>query len=212
MAQTSPPSTPETPRRLTSRQRRIEEQRQRIDQVRREQQRKRLVWGAVILVALAVVAALAFLLIKPPPPAQGRQVAIEGNRQHYPQGSPIQYRNRPPSSGDHYDNTSGYGVFQRDIPAGNFVHTLEHGGIVVLYNCPQGCPDVVQQLQDVYNSAPSSQAFPGTKKMAVIPYTDMDPKIAVVAWGWEDDMDTVDKDRILSFYRAHVDRGPEQAP
>jgi hypothetical protein len=42
----------------------------------------------------------------------------------------------------------------------------------------------------------------------------MDHAIDAVAWGWLDEMDQtnpVDKDRILAFYRAHVDRGPEQA-
>jgi hypothetical protein len=56
--------------------------------------------------------------------------------------------------------------------------------------------------------------FPGTRKMLVIPYQDMDHAVASVAWGWVDEMDTtapVDKDRILAFYRAHVDKGPEQA-
>jgi hypothetical protein len=47
--------------------------------------------------------------------------------------------------------------------------------------------------------------------MVVTPYTEMDHAVATVAWGWLDEMDQPDKDRILAFYRAHVDRGPEQA-
>jgi hypothetical protein len=173
-----------------------------------------MMWGAVAVALAAVLIALALIFIKPPVQAQGHQVPIEGNRQHLPQGQPIPYRNRPPSSGDHYDTPAGYGFFQREIPTGNWVHDLEHGGIVVLYRpdlCDQTCQS---QLLDVYNSAPSSQLFPGTRKMLVIPYQDMDHAIAAVAWGWVDEMDQtqpVDKDRILAFYRAHVDRGPEQA-
>jgi len=207
VTQTSPQPT----ERLTSRQRRIEEQRKKIEAARSQERHKRMVWfgGIVIIVAIAI-AGLIFLMPKPVA-AQGHQVPIEGNRQHLPQGQVIPYRNRPPSSGDHYDQPAGYGFFQRDIPTGNWVHDLEHGGIVVLYRpdlCDQACQN---QLQDTYNSAPSSTLFPGTRKMLVTPYSDMDHAIASVAWGWLDEMDAFDKDRILAFYKAHVDKGPEQA-
>ena len=163
------------------------------------------------MLVAAVLVALVVVFAPRPAAAQGRQVPIEGNRQHVAQGTVVQYRNRPPSSGDHYDTPAGYGFFQREIPTGNWVHDLEHGGIVVLYRpdlCDQACQT---QLQDTYNSAPSSQLFPGTRKMLVGPYQDMDHAVAVVAWGWIDEMDAFDKDRILAFYRAHVDKGPEQA-
>ena len=209
MTQTS--GSPQAGERLTSRQRRIEEQRRKIEVVRKEQRRKRMLVGAAVVVVAAVLIALVLFFVRPPASAQGRQVPIEGNRQHVPQGTPINYRNRPPSSGDHYDQPAGYGVSEREIATGNWVHTLEHGGIVVLYRpdlCDATC---VSQLRDTYNSAPTSALFPGIRKMVVTPYNDMDHAIAAVAWGWVDEMDQVDKDRILAFYRAHVDRGPEQA-
>ncbi len=201
----------ESTERLSSRQRRIEEQRRKIDAARALQRRKRIMWVIPIVLVAAVLVALLVVFVPRPAAAQGRQVPIEGNRQHVGQGTVVQYRNRPPSSGDHYDQPAGYGFFQREIPTGNWVHDLEHGGIVVLYRpdlCDQACQT---QLQDTYNSAPSSALFPGTRKMLVGPYQDMDHAVAVVAWGWIDDMDAFDKDRILAFYRAHVDKGPEQA-
>ena len=202
---------PQSAERLTSRQRRIEEQRKKIETARSQQRRKRVVWGAGIILVVAIAIAALVLLLPKPVAAQGHQVPIEGNRQHVAQGTVIPYRNRPPSSGDHYDQPAGYGFFQREIPTGNWVHDLEHGGIVVLYR-PDLCDDTCQsQLQDVYNSAPSSALFPGTRKMLVVPYQDMDHAIATVAWGWLDEMDQFDKDRILAFYKAHVDKGPEQA-
>jgi Protein of unknown function (DUF3105) len=201
----------QTPERLTSRQRRIEEQRRKIEAVRSQQRRQRLMWFAGIVIVVAVAIALLVIFMPRSVAAQGRQVPIEGNRQHVPQGQVVPYRNRPPSSGDHYDQPAGYGFFQREIPTGNWVHDLEHGGIVVLFRpdlCDQACQT---QLQDTYNTAPSSAVFPGTRKMLVTPYQDMDHAIAVVAWGWVDEMDAFDKDRILAFYKAHVDKGPEQA-
>jgi hypothetical protein len=206
MAQTSSEQRAE---RVTARQRRIQESRRKLAAHERSQRRRRFLWAAAIIAGVAVLVALGFLVLKPGPAALGRQVPIEGNRQHMPQGTDISYKNRPPSSGDHYDQPAGYGVFDRTLPTGNWVHSLEHGGIVVLYKpeqCDQACVNV---LKDAYNSAPSSQYFPGVHKMIVQPYEDMDTPIAVVAWGWEDDMNVPDKDRITAFYRAHVDRGPE---
>ena len=211
-SKSSPAESTTTPQRgPTARQRRIEEQRQRIEAHQKEQRRKRLsIAAGIIVVVLAIIAGFWFLMPKPVA-AQGHQVPIEGNRQHEPQGTPIQYRNRPPSSGDHYDQTAPYGVTQTPVATGNWVHNLEHGAVVVLYR-PDLCDgDCVNVLRDTYNSAPSSQLFPGYKKMIVTPYTDMDHAVATVAWGWLDEMDQPDKDRILAFYRAHVDRGPEQA-
>ncbi len=212
MAKTRPGAEPPSaePTRATARQRRIEAQRAKIDTVRREQRRRRAIWGTAILVGLAIVAAITLLLVKPPAAALGRQTPSEG-RDHVPPGTPLTYRARPPSSGTHYDQTSGYGVFEKEIEPGYWVHTLEHGGVVVLYQpdlCDQSC---VAELRSVYNAAPKSGRY-GAVKMAVIPYRDMDHKIAAVAWTWVDEVDAVDRDRILAFYREHLDRGPEDAP
>lgn len=198
---------------MTSRQRRIEEQRRKIDTLRQEQRRRRMLWVLAAVVLAAVLIALALIFVKPPVQAQGHQVPIEGNRQHVPTGQTIPYRNRPPSSGDHYDTPAGYAFYpaNREVPTGNWVHNLEHGAAVVLYR-PDLCDQTCQaQLQDVFNSAPSSSVFPGIKKLVITPYSDMDHAIAAVAWGWLDEMDAVDKDRILAFYRAHLDKGPELA-
>jgi hypothetical protein len=45
--------------------------------------------------------------------------------------------------------------------------------------------------------------------MLITPYTDMDHKIAVVAWGRLLEMDELDRDKVLKFYEAYIDRGPE---
>ena len=60
----------------------------------------------------------------------------------------VQYDHDPPTSGCHY-NIQGQapiapGVYNQEIPAEYWVHNLEHGYIVVLYNCPSGCDSDVQ--------------------------------------------------------------------
>jgi hypothetical protein len=140
----------------------------------------------------------------------GRYVPSTTSASHVRAGTDIRYSSRPPTSGRHYAQTAGYGVFERDVAAGNWVHTLEHGGIVLLYRpdlCDAACQD---GLRAIYSQAPASQSF-NVVKIAVIPYQDMDHAIAAAAWEWLDEMDSLDAARILKFYGDHLDKGPEQA-
>lgn len=211
---TSAPEAQSEPTRLTSRQRRIEEQRRKIETMRAQQQRKRLTWGGLILLALAIVVAASLFLFKPPT-ASGvslpeQQYPSEG-RDHVPPGTVVNYKSRPPSSGNHYDTPAGYQFYPRPVDTGNWIHTLEHGGVVLLWRpdlCDQAC---VTQLQQVYSAVPTDGKF-NLKKMTATSYQDMDHKIAVVAWQWVMNLDDVNQDQIIAFYREHVDRGPEDIP
>jgi hypothetical protein len=206
-----------TPR-LTSRQKRIAEQHLKIEAMRRQQRQKQLIWGGVILIMVLVVVGLVFFLrpgggttITADERSQGRFIQGTGEANHVPAGTVVQYNSRPPTSGNHYDTPSGYGVFDRAVPTGNWVHNLEHGAIVVLYRpdlCDATCTAAVK---DVYKQAPRSKQF-NNVKLVVTPYPDMDHAVAAVAWQWVDEMDTGDEGRILAFYRDHVDKGPEQVP
>ena len=178
------------------------------------------VWGGLLMALGGALVGLALLprpmlrldttlLPLPKVGVQGHAVEAEG-RDHVDIGTPIVYQNRPPSSGPHYPRTLRYGVLDRDVEPGYWVHNLEHGGIVVLYNCAEPCPALVRQLREVYAKAPPSERY-HVVKLAAVPDHDMDHQLAVVAWGYIDEMDAFDADRILAFYREHVDRGPEDA-
>ncbi|MFN8523559.1 MAG: DUF3105 domain-containing protein [Chloroflexota bacterium] len=142
-------------------------------------------------------------------PSIGRAMPLE-KAEHVPESTVIEWGSRPPTSGKHFDAWyPTYGVFEQDIPAGNWVHNLEHGAVVLLYNCPSGCADVVQQVKDLYGTLPKGRnARRGTRLLA-LPYKDMDHKLAVVAWGYLLELDEFDQDKITRFYEARIDRGPE---
>jgi hypothetical protein len=191
---------------MTSRQRRIEEQRRKIEAVHAQQRRKRLTWGAGIAVLLVLAVALVVLFF--PRPVQGsmRQVTTE-TATHVDEGAPLSYSHRPPSSGVHYGTVpqpQDYRMWDTPLTPGRWVHMLEHGAVVVLYRpdlCDSGC---VQQLGQFYDSAPRSNLV-GVRHLAITPYEDMDHAVAVVAWGYVDEMDQVDKDRLMADYKSKVD-------
>ncbi|MBA2321104.1 MAG: DUF3105 domain-containing protein [Deltaproteobacteria bacterium] len=53
------------------------------------------------------------------------------------------YEDPPPSSGDHDGCWSRWGVHVDPVPDERWVHNLEHGGVVFLYDCPEGCAEEV---------------------------------------------------------------------
>lgn len=166
---------------------------------------------ALVLVGVGIWVATSGVLpnIVPNTPV-GRTVPLEGS-DHVAEGSATTYNSRPPASGPHYPAWSQtYGFMSPPLPAGTWLHNLEHGAVAILYNCPQGCPDLEQQLKDLYPTLPLGRNARGGRARAIIQaYPEMDRKIAVVAWGWMLELDEFDKDQITRFYESRIDRGPE---
>ena len=186
-----------------------EERRNRVEQARsREKLKRRLVVLALVVLAIGVFVGLLFMVVGSRETI-GRNVPIEGQT-HVDEGSVIVYQNQPPASGPHYPRTAPYGVSDQAIPPGYWVHNLEHGGVAVLWNCSDGCPDVVAQVRDAYVKLPRSKQF-NVVKLVGTPYNTMSSKIAFVAWGKILELDAFDYDQLLRFYNAYVDKGPEAA-
>lgn len=202
----SAPQEPKRARREAARQ----ERRQRLEQQRRRGHYGRWAFLAVgIALTLGIVIAAIWFIARPGE-ALGQTVPLEGQR-HVDEGTPTTYRSNPPSSGDHYPTTAPYAVHEQPVPPGYWIHNLEHGAIVVLYNCPAGCADLVAQLRDAFQAFPRSKNF-NRVKMVVVPYRDMERRLAYVAWGKVLETDQYDREQLLRFYNAYLDKGPELAP
>ncbi len=90
--------------------------------------------GIVLFSAVVLIILLAWLFIESSKPLPGEKVLQDG-RNHVAEGSKVDYKFNPPTSGDHYPSWIAKGFY--DIPRidGNLVHSLEHGFIVIWYNC-----------------------------------------------------------------------------
>ena len=183
------------------------------DERRRKQQQRILSLVGVVALIVVVVGGIAFLVwrgTQSEAALPGTPVADEG-RNHIPDTQQAQYAHYPPASGPHYESPANWGTYDQPLPEGRWIHNLEHGGIVILFKCPTACPDLVKQLKDFNSSAPQSKAWKEVK-LLVTPYDHMDHPLAIVAWDWIDEMDSFDQARLLKFYNAHIDRGPEDVP
>ncbi len=172
------------------------------------------IWWSAGVAALAVAVAIAWWVVASRagsgggPRIDGEHLPSEGN-QHVPIGTVIPYKTHPPTSGDHYPIPATPGVYPEGLAEGLWVHSLEHGYIVLAYRPPVP-PEQLQQFRQLLDTLPKSKY--GFVKLVVVPYKEMDHPYAVLAWTWRLWLDQFDREKILGFYRAHVDRGPEDIP
>lgn len=179
---------------------------------------KSLGFGLIILVALAFIISL---FLPGLPFAQntsstatndgdgpGTRYASQG-RDHIDEGdSHPDYSSYPATSGWHYSTAMGttfdyaedllapalWGVYEEELSDEILVHNLEHGGIRIHYNCPEGCADLVDQLRGMTKLG---------RKIILSPYSLMESRIALVAWNYLDTFDEFDEMRIREFIATH---------
>ncbi|HEY8598118.1 MAG TPA: DUF3105 domain-containing protein [Thermomicrobiales bacterium] len=143
----------------------------------------------------------------------GTPVANEGQG-HVNVGETLTFNHLPPSSGKHYPTAQPPGIYRQEVQEGFWVHSLEHGYIVAAVKCTTDCDAIFNQLEEINKRLPESQF--GNVKFVATPYskpaTDGDAKITLLAWGYEQKLDSVDKDITTRFYKKFVDKGPELVP
>ena len=73
--------------------------------------------------------------------------------------------------------------------------TGEDGGVMVQYNCAEGCPELVDQLTEIvqrYNT-----------QVILAPYPAMESRIALTAWQRIDTFEEFNERRIVRFIEAY---------
>jgi hypothetical protein len=207
-------------------------QQQREEAQRRQRAEERrnviLIAGGLAVVAVAILVVALYLQHQQNPSGgkhlafatysgstlPGIKIADEGTASHIDPSTSWNYKFYPPTSGPHYAAPNGPAPWQLDtaMREGTFVHNMEHGGIVILYNCASGsdCTTLRNQLDNyVQNLVPAEPQF-AKYKMVMSPYArGMTHKIALVAWHYIEWLDGYDQNAITQFYEAHVDKGPE---
>ncbi len=132
---------------------------------------------------------------------------------HVAEGTPITYNSNPPTSGPHFAMWANYQEFTTPVPRGYLVHSLEHGGVLLLYRCADAasCPDVAAGLRKVRDAVPTdSRCDAATRARVVIaPDPGLDVPVAAAAWGWFYKADCVDLPTLQSFAKDRYARGPE---
>lgn len=128
-------------------------------------------------------------------PSQGRD-HIELNEEH------VSYNSRPATSGPHYDvplAPASWGFHESPLPDEVLVHNLEHGGVGVHYDCPEGCPELINQLAMVVDSY-----LVDNGEVIMSPYSSMESRITLTAWTFMDKLVEFDEARIRAFIDSRM--------
>ncbi len=115
----------------------------------------------------------------------------------------------PPTSGTHFKNWSQFKIYSQPVTAGYWLHSMEHGAMVILYNCPLGCGADIATLSTFIQSLPldtlcthlpSSQV---SRRVIMAPDPKAKATFSILAWTWSLEMDCLDTAAIHNFYTAH---------
>ena len=122
---------------------------------------------------------------------------------------PVTYQTNPPSSGTHYPDWAKYKTYTSPVPWGFLVHDLEHGAIVIVYNCPEGCADEVAQAQALIDGlAPDKSCGAAPMKIVLAPAPDLNVRWAAAAWTWTLQAACFDRQSFASFIATYYG-GPD---
>lgn len=88
----------------------------------------------IVVVIVFFVAILSWLYRESVRSLPGTKIEDLG-RKHVPIGEEVKYNSNPPTSGSHYEDWVRSGVFDKVKDDRNLVHSLEHGYVILSYNC-----------------------------------------------------------------------------
>ncbi|HEY0714560.1 MAG TPA: DUF3105 domain-containing protein [Polyangia bacterium] len=120
---------------------------------------------------------------------------------------PVSYETSPPSSGTHYPSWPVFRAYDKPVPWGFLVHGLEHGAVVIAYNCPDGCADDVAAAKALMAAVPARGC--GRPPVILTPDPTLTTRFAAAAWGHILRAPCFDRARFLQFITAHINTGPE---
>ena len=178
---------------------------------RRRRQNLYLMGGGVAL--LAIVALVIYVNIRNTIPVGDEEAWPTQGNAHIPQGSasPIEYNTTPPTSGPHYPGLAPWDIYEEPVRYEQVVHNMEDGGVIVYYQCEDGCPDLREQLAEVvqpFISAgrhvlmmPNDPTWTAFGSQAA--HKDMESRIALTAWQRLDKFDEFDAQRVRAFIERY---------
>lgn len=131
---------------------------------------------------------------------------------HMPSGTPIEWSSNPPATGAHFPSWAGWDRIYDTLERGYWLHNAEHGGVMLLYNCPTDCPEILDELVAVARAAapdPTCTA-PVTKRIIIAkdPLLPDGTQVAAVAWNRYYTASCFDE-YVHTFVRTQYRHGPE---
>lgn len=126
--------------------------------------------------------------------------------QHVQTGTQVEYDTTPPTSGPHYNGVTEAGFYTESQPAGELVHALEHGAVVIYYDEDALSAETEQSLRDW------ASAHTGTWQSVIVvpnPYEGVESPYVLTAWRHSLRLTEYDVETVRAFIAEYLGRGPE---
>ncbi|HEY5628022.1 MAG TPA: DUF3105 domain-containing protein [Candidatus Limnocylindrales bacterium] len=155
--------------------------------------------------------------VQSPAPGELGQVQPDQGNQHVQTGDKVQYGTCPPASGKHI-NQQGSGPIQPKVYGPNdqavpneWVHNLEHGGLVLLYSCDKGACDsaslaALQTFSDQFPTSPVCGLKPGFVSPVIARFEQMPTKYAALLWDRVLYLNSLDTQTIDQYFLRYGER------
>ncbi len=163
---------------------------------------RRLLWilGGVVLFGGAVV--LALDVTQPPPPRPPELDAVQTfpamDATHLDPGAPLPvYNSDPPTSGPHDVTPAACGIYRTPVSELNYLHSMEHGAVVVQYD-PALAQGEVERLEAIVRSIRG--------EILLAPRPNNSATVSLAAWTHLLLLDEVKEDVIRAFAREYSNR------
>jgi hypothetical protein len=176
---------------------------------RQEQSRWLMAAGVVIVLLIGVAVYIGY---RNSLPVVGETTFPTQGNLHIPLGSTTStpYNSTPPSSGPHYENLAAWGIQTQNVRYEHLIHNLEDAGVVIYYQCDDGCPELVAELEAVVEPLLAADRHvvlarndPTWVENGQALHQDMGARIAVVAWRKLLLMNEVNADTIRTFIERY---------
>ncbi len=177
---------------------------------RRENLKLYAIVGVISIAALAILWALIAPALRP---ALG-EAAPELPADHVTVGSdPGPYNTDPPTSGSHYGSELNSGFYEQSdldelgpYPEGYILHNLEHGYVILWYNCDlldaDECGELKDQIQKVLRRNRNN-------KVIGFPRSSIEFPVVMTSWTRMLEFDEFDTDLANRFVRNNRNKAPE---
>jgi hypothetical protein len=124
--------------------------------------------------------------------------------------SALSHATNPPSSGPHYPQWAAFKTYPEPVPWGFLVHSLEHGALVISYNCPGGCPSEVAEVQSFIDGLPLDPLCTSPpRRLILVPDPNLDVRFAASAWGFALRAGCFERQTFEDFFLQHYGKAPE---
>ena len=137
------------------------------------------------------------------------------SRDHIQEGmAATDWPSDPPTSGQHYGQWAPAGFYDEVIPDGYLVHDMEHGYVIVYYNCAAvdtDCQTFKTSIESAIADAGVDSAT-NTVKVIAVPREGMETPVTYASWGHLYRPETFVPEELVTYiqtFRSNASYAPE---